>query len=105
VAEPAILAALLEGGAHGYELRRSIEEMTGRRLSVDPGGLYRILRKLEADGFVQSAWTKGDSGPQRRCYELTDGGRQLAREWAEYLHYRARLAGSLAEQIELRLAR
>lgn len=101
--EPAILAALLEGGAHGYELKRSIEDMTGRRISVDSGGLYRILRKLEADGFVCSAWADGESGPQRRCYELTEQGRTLAREWADYLHYRARLAGSLAERIEQRL--
>lgn len=103
VVEPAILAALLEGGAHGYEIKRSIESMTGRRLSVDPGGLYRLLRKLEADGFVSSAWAQGDAGPQRRCYELTADGRALAREWAEYLCYRARIAGSLAERIEERL--
>lgn len=49
---------------------------------VDPGGLYRALRRLEAGGFVSSDWAESEAGPQRRTYELNGEGRELARDWA-----------------------
>ena len=83
--EPALLAALARGGAHGYDLARAVEEMTAGEIVPDTGGLYRLLRRLEADGFVTSSWQEGDAGPQRREYRLTAGGRQLLEHWVEHL--------------------
>lgn len=94
--EPAALAALLGSGAHGYDLRRRISEITNGELEVDAGGLYRVLRRLEVDGFVVSTWTEGDAGPQRRDYELTAEGRELAQDWVAHLFERERLTGLLA---------
>lgn len=76
--EPAALAALLGEGAHGYDLRRHIADLTGGELEVDAGGLYRVLRRMEEEGFVVSKWVEGESGPQRRDYEITSEGRELA---------------------------
>ena len=98
--EPAILSALLQGGGHGYDLRNVIARITGDELMVDHGGLYRILRRLELEGFVRSDWVEGDSGPQRREYELTDQGRELAADWAAHLRERERLAAMMAEALE-----
>ncbi|MDP2183777.1 MAG: PadR family transcriptional regulator [Actinomycetota bacterium] len=97
--EPAALAALLNKGAHGYDLRREISEMTNGELEVDAGGLYRVLRRLEDDGFVSSAWVEGESGPQRRDYVLTVEGRELAEDWLAHLRERQRMAGLLADVI------
>jgi PadR family transcriptional regulator, regulatory protein PadR len=97
--EPAALAALLSAAAHGYDLRREIREITQGALEVDAGGLYRVLRKLEQDGFVTSAWAQGESGPQRRDYELTAEGRELAEDWAMQLRQRQSLAGRLADAL------
>lgn len=94
--EPAALAALLAGGGHGYDLRRSIHLMTNGEIDVDPGGLYRVLRRLEDEGFVVSQWAEGDSGPQRRDYQLTEEGRELAEGWIAHLRERERLSGLLA---------
>lgn len=98
--EPAILAALLQGGGHGYDLRNVIAEMSGDELVVDHGGLYRILRRLEDEGFVRSSWVEGDSGPQRREYEITDRGRELASDWVAHLRERERLAAMMADALE-----
>lgn len=94
--EPAALAALLSKAGHGYDLRREIREMTGGELEVDAGGLYRVLRRMEEEGFVTSAWADGGSGPQRRKYVLTAEGRDLAEDWAAHLRERERVSGLLA---------
>lgn len=99
-AEPAALAALLSGDGHGYDLRREIAAMSGGAIDVDAGGLYRVLRRLEADGFVTSSWCEGDSGPQRRDYAMTAEGRELASDWIVHLRQRERLSGMLAKLLE-----
>lgn len=98
--EPVLLAALQRESAHGYDLRAAITEMTGGEISVDAGGLYRTLRRLEDDGFVTSRWVEGDSGPQRRDYSITQEGRELAADWAHHLKERARLLRIVAGLID-----
>jgi DNA-binding PadR family transcriptional regulator len=67
---------------------------------IDPGGMYRVLRRLEDEGFVASTWSEGEYGPQRRRYELTDEGRSLLRQWAEHLRERERVFRSVIELVE-----
>ncbi|MHB0980650.1 MAG: PadR family transcriptional regulator [Thermoleophilia bacterium] len=95
--EPAALAALLTSGAHGYDVRRQVGQLTDGEIEVDAGGLYRVLRRLEDEGFVVSAWTGSGSGPQRRDYEITAEGRELAEDWLAHLRERQRIAGLLAD--------
>ncbi|MCE5202946.1 MAG: PadR family transcriptional regulator [Coriobacteriales bacterium] len=103
--EPAALAALLGGAAHGYDLRRAIGELTNGQLDVDPGGLYRVLRRLETEGFVVSEWAGSGPGPQRRNYELSEEGRDLAEGWVVHLRERERLSGLLADVLTEALAK
>lgn len=82
---PCLLLLLRERPSHGYEL---IERLTMLGFDEsDPGGLYRGLRRLEADGLVRSSWERSHGAPQRRTYSLTDAGRaeleRRARELAE----------------------
>lgn len=95
--EPVALAGLLGKSAHGYDLRREIGEATRGGIEVDSGGLYRVLRRLEEEGFVTSAWIDGEAGPQRRDYEITAEGRDLAEEWLAYLRERQRATGVLLD--------
>lgn len=97
--EPAALAALLRADGHGYDLRRDIAEITDGQVEADPGGLYRTLRRLQDDGFVTSEWIEGESGPQRREYQLTAEGRTLAQEWAEQLRERQRLTALIIDAL------
>ncbi len=103
--EPAALAALLTSGAHGYDVRRRVSELTGGEIEVDAGGLYRVLRRLEEEGFVVSAWSEGDSGQRRRDYEITVEGRELAEDWLAHLRDRQRVAGLLADVLSASLER
>jgi PadR family transcriptional regulator, regulatory protein PadR len=101
--EPATLAALLTGGSHGYDIRREIGELTDGAIELDTGGLYRVLRRLEDEGFVVSEWAKGESGPQRRNYAITGEGRELAEDWLARLRERQRVAGLLADVLSAAL--
>lgn len=98
--EPLILAALQRNVRHGYDIRQAISDMTGGATAVDVGGLYRILRKLEEDGFVTSVWAQGDSGPQHRDYSITAQGHELADEWAKHLRARSALLDDVAGLLE-----
>ncbi|RJQ56003.1 MAG: PadR family transcriptional regulator [Actinobacteria bacterium] len=102
--EPSILAALAGERAHGYDLRKTIEDMTGGVVCADPGGLYRGLRRLEEEGLVASHWAEGEYGPQRREYDLTAEGRSLLVEWLECLREWDKAYHSVLEAIEKSLS-
>lgn len=102
--EPAALAALLYAGGYGYDMRRTILEMTEGEVDVDVGGLYRSLRRLEDDGAVVSRWCEDNAGPRRREYELTEQGVELAEQWLEALRTRQHLDGLLVGLLEGGLA-
>ncbi len=68
-----LLLLLDTGASYGYELRR---QLRAHDLVVDPSVLYRSLRKLECEGWVESRWMKSASGPRRRFYRLTTKGRR-----------------------------
>lgn len=46
------------------------------KVDTDRSALYRLLRALESDGRLQSAWIPPTEGPQRRSYELPAEGRR-----------------------------
>ncbi len=95
---------VLDGGAtYGYDLRRAFE---AQRLSLDAAAMYRMLRRLEADRWVQSRWIGGSgTGPRRRYYRLTAPGRRSLDEIARLVadirathdSYLQAYAGSAAE--------
>ena len=75
-----LLLLLLDAEAsYGYGLRRALDD---HEVSADPGAMYRILRRLEREGWVGSGWARSASGPRRRIYRLTDAGRRHLDELA-----------------------
>jgi DNA-binding PadR family transcriptional regulator len=69
----AILAALQEHPAHGYEVMRRLEEMSGGLWRPSPGSVYPHLQMLEDEGMVNSEEHDGT-----RTFDLTDEGRTEA---------------------------
>jgi DNA-binding PadR family transcriptional regulator len=68
-----LLAALLQGPAHGYELMRRLEEQAGGRWRPSPGSVYPLLQLLEDEDLIQ-----GNDAEGRKVYELTVAGREQA---------------------------
>jgi len=70
-----------KGKTHGYELVKALNEHSLTDSVVDPGALYRTLRRLEENGYVISEWDVSTAGPAKRVYELTEDGEEHLREW------------------------
>jgi DNA-binding PadR family transcriptional regulator len=47
----------------------------------DIAGVYRLLKSMEKKGFVTSSWELAASGPAKRRYALTPGGRACLTRW------------------------
>ena len=80
---PCVLLLLKESPAHGYDLLERLKSFGFP--GTDPGGLYRVLRGLEQEALVRSAWEPSVAGPQRRRYELTRAGSETLHEHAKAL--------------------
>ena len=65
----ALLFALSQGAAHGYELIQRLEERTGGRWRPSPGSVYPTLQLLEDEGLAASTEQDG-----KRVYTLTEAG-------------------------------
>jgi DNA-binding PadR family transcriptional regulator len=66
---------------YGYSLIKSLAD---NGLEIDQGTLYPLLRRLEAQGLLQSSWRVEADRP-RRYYLLSNEGRlllpRLKEEW------------------------
>lgn len=85
--QPCLLLLLYEKEAHGYELLESLTAF-GFEPGLDPGMVYRNLRKLEKEEAVSSKWKTGGSGPARRVYTLTPRGKELIHRWVGHIQNR-----------------
>ena len=79
VLEEQILVAVLRtrGEAYGMNVRREIENVTGRELAI--GAVYATLDRLEAKGLLRSSRVAAE-GPSRRLFELTASGARALTE-------------------------
>ncbi len=72
----------LEEEQYGYSLLKLLSD---QGLVIDQGTLYPLLRRLEAQGLLQSNWRIVDEVRPRRYYVISPQGRaalaQLKSEW------------------------
>lgn len=72
-----LLMALAEEDRHGYGLVQAIEASTEGLVRLDPGNLYRVIKRLLADGLVAEAEHRpADGDERRRYYRITALGRR-----------------------------
>jgi DNA-binding PadR family transcriptional regulator len=70
-----ILRRLRSGPAHGYELRKRVEQTTG--VVLHNNSLYPALKRFEEAGAVTKTTQPQDGRPARLVYALTDVGHEL----------------------------
>jgi transcriptional regulator len=76
-----ILKTLALGPRHGWGIAQRIQQVSRDVLQVNQGSLYPALYRLEAKGWIRSAWGNSENNRRARFYELTrPGRRQLAEE-------------------------
>lgn len=76
-----VLSQLLNEPQYGYSL---VTVLKDKGLSVDPGTLYPLLRRLESQQLLESMWDTNEARP-RKYYVLSGFGREvyvaLCKEW------------------------
>ena len=79
----AVLAFLVMGPMHPYELGRRLQE-TGKdkEIKFNRGSLYMVVEQLRKAGFVSPQETVRDTQrPERTVYALTEAGRAELYDW------------------------
>ena len=97
VVEPLLLFIIDELPVHGYEIARELERRSQGYFNLTASTLYSALRRLESRGLVLSSWQQV-AKQKRRCYELTEKGRQILAEelaqWQKFLGATERIIDS-----------
>ena len=78
-----MLVILRECSSYGYQLMERLTEFGFEALN--PGTLYRTLRKMEREGLCESKWETASGGPARRMYSITDAGEAYLELWVKSL--------------------
>lgn len=76
---PVMLVLLRQWSSYGYQLME--HTMALGLETINPGTVYRTLRKMEQDGLCESKWETTSSGPARRMYSITDPGAAYLDLW------------------------
>lgn len=63
----------LKQPCYGYSLLQQLEQ---KNTSIEPGTLYPLLRRLEAQGLLESQWDTAESRP-RKYYLLSSRGLEM----------------------------
>ena len=81
-----LLLSLAERERHGYALVQDIAQRTEGLVALEPGNLYRVIKRLLADALVAETDRRAVAeldDERRRYYRITPlGGRVLAAEVA-----------------------
>ena len=99
--QPAMLAVLVRGPLHGYELAKQIGEIPHfLDEAPDVSGVYRLLKALETRGMVTSDWGMSHGGRPKRIFTITDKGKQCLEHWNDTLCNYHKTIGSLLKTVQ-----
>ncbi|MGH7575950.1 MAG: PadR family transcriptional regulator [Longimicrobiales bacterium] len=63
---------------------KQVEDRSASRVRLDAANLYRVLRRMQRDGWIEDV-EGGDAGDRRRTYSITRRGRLILRREVERL--------------------
>lgn len=78
-----VLSLLAEADRYGYEIIKELELRSDSTFQFKEGTLYPVLHKLENKGYVKSYMAKGNTGKERKYYQITSKGKKQLLEEKE----------------------
>ena len=80
-----ILGQLLVHDSYGYEINKSISNISGGLYELKEATLYTAFKRLEEAGYISSYWGDETMGARRKYYTITPLGKQaharMLEEW------------------------
>jgi len=77
----AILVSLSEQSGSGYELARRFDRTIGYFWAATHQQIYRTLRTMELEGWVQATPVVQHGRPDKKVYSVSDAGRAELARW------------------------
>ncbi|MGW6700654.1 PadR family transcriptional regulator [Nocardia sp. NPDC055049] len=77
----AILAALLDGEASGYDLAKEFDASVANFWMATPQQLYRELDRMAADGLIDTRVVQQERRPNKRLHSITRAGHAALHEF------------------------
>ena len=78
-----ILVAVGAGEKHGYAIMQDLDSLGGPQMG--PGTLYRSIKLLLDQGFLEETERPAEDDPRRRYYRVTDSGAAVVAAEADRL--------------------
>jgi PadR family transcriptional regulator, regulatory protein PadR len=70
--ELCVLALLSQHDSYAYEIASKLAEAIG----MGEGTIYPLMRRLQADGLVETYLVESKEGPPRKYYRLSEAGKR-----------------------------
>jgi PadR family transcriptional regulator PadR len=84
VLDMCVLASIVEKPSYGYALVRKLND---RGLALpNENSIYLVLKRLKANGRIESTLVPSDTGPARKVYHATEAGRDVLTAWTADWH-------------------
>ena len=77
----ALLVSLLEKPSSGYELARRFDRSIGYFWHATHQQIYRVLSRMEAEGWISAEVQAGETAPDRKVFSVTAKGRGELSRW------------------------
>jgi DNA-binding PadR family transcriptional regulator len=78
-----ILGVLMAAPAHGYSIRKQLEETFSNDYGLNDGQLYPALAKLESLGWIEKEVVEQQRSPTKHLYRVTPDGSAAFARWLE----------------------
>jgi PadR family transcriptional regulator PadR len=99
--QPNILILLAKKKLHGYSIVKELEKKDlFKGESPDNTGVYRALKKLEENGFVQFEWDTEGTGPAKKIFTITKQGRSCLSNWGVTLENYCTMINQIIDDIK-----
>jgi len=82
---------------HGYEIAKSIQQISRDVLQVEEGSLYPALQRMLIKGWVKAEWGATAENRRARYYKLTPVGKKQMEVETEQFE---RVIGAIARVIQ-----
>lgn len=79
--EHALLVSLRERAASGLELTQRFDRSIGYFWTASHQQIYRVLGRMERDGWVRSQVVTQTGRPDKKVYDVTEPGRLELQRW------------------------
>ena len=71
-----LLSIIAKKDMYGYEMVQVLKQSSEEAYSMSEGTLYPALKRLEAQGTIESYWQEQENSRPRKYYRITEDGQK-----------------------------